>query len=83
MTTTIVVADNSDFNAVIVNVTGNENIKAEYQAEWSYTVGVKGYAWDTSAGGKSPNDTAIGTPTNWNKIATSDKDTAGVLVVTQ
>lgn len=77
----IVVADNDDFNAVIVNKTGNENIKAEYQAEWSYTVGVKGYAWDMANGGKSPNDTAIGTSTNWDKIATSNKDTAGVLVV--
>lgn len=79
----LVVADNNDFNAVIVNKTGDENIKAEYQAEWSYTVGVKGYAWDIANGGKSPNDTAIGTPTNWDKIATSDKDTAGVLVVSE
>lgn len=79
----IVVADNNDFDAVVINKEGDENIRRAYQAEWSYTVGVKGYAWDTAAGGKSPNDTALGTSSNWTKIATSDKDTAGVLVVTQ
>lgn len=76
----VVVNDSNDFNAELRPITGGENIEYEYQAEWSYGVGVKGYAWDQSAGGKSPNDTAIGTSTNWELIATSVKDTAGVLV---
>jgi hypothetical protein len=76
----IVVNDSNDFNAELVPSTGNENIEYTYQAEWSYGVGVKGYAWDTANGGKSPTDTAIGTGTNWDKIATSIKDTAGILV---
>ncbi|WOE32756.1 MULTISPECIES: major capsid protein [unclassified Acinetobacter] len=76
----VVVNDNNDFNAELNAITGGENIEYEYQAEWTYGVGVKGFAWDIAAGGKSPTDAAIGTSTNWDKIATSVKDTAGVLV---
>lgn len=79
----IAVNDNNDFNAVLENKTGDENIKSVYQAEWSFGVAVKGYAWDMAVGGKSPTDAAIGTPTNWKKNATSNKDTAGVLIKTQ
>ena len=63
----VVVNDNNDFNAVMENRTGEENVRTIYQAEWSFGVGVKGYAWDMAAGGKSPTDTAIATPTNWKK----------------
>ena len=76
----IVVNDSNDFNAELRAITGGENIEYEYQAEWSYAVGVKGYAWDIANGGKSPNDAAIGTGTNWDLIASSIKDTAGVLI---
>lgn len=78
----IVVNDSNDFNAELVPSTGKDNIEYTYQAEWSYGVGVKGYAWDTATGGKSPTDAAIGTSTNWDKIATDNKDTAGVLIKT-
>lgn len=76
----IEVNDNSDFNAELLPGLGGENIKYTYQAEWSYGVRVKGYSWDTTNGGKSPNDAAIATATNWDLIASSLKDTAGVLV---
>ena len=66
-----------------MDTTGSENIKRTYQAEWSYNCGILGYAWDETAGGKSPTDTAIGTSTNWKKIATSNKDTAGVLLASK
>ena len=79
----IVVNDNNDFFANMVTSNGDENIKASYQAEWTFGAAVKGYAWDMSSGGKSPTDTAIGTPTNWDKIASSNKDTAGVLLVSK
>lgn len=79
----IIVNDSNDFNAVIQPVTGKENLGAVYQAEWSYGVALKGYAWDMANGGKSPTDVKLGTGTNWDKVATSNKDTAGVLVVTK
>lgn len=79
----IIVNDNNDFFANLETLNGNENIKATYQAEWSFGAAVKGYAWDTVNGGKSPSDTALATSTNWDKTTSSNKDTAGVLVVTQ
>ena len=74
---------NGDFHAILQDTAGGENIKTTYQAEWTYNVGLKGYAWDIAAGGKSPTDVALGTSTNWDKVATSNKDTAGVLVKTK
>lgn len=79
----IIVSNQNDFNSVIVNKTGAENITYAYQAEWSYGASVKGYSWDTATGGANPNAGTLATPTNWKKTATSIKDTAGVLVQSQ
>ena len=43
---------------------------------------MKGYTWDKANGGKSPNDAALALSTNWDRTATSHKDTAGVKVTT-
>lgn len=79
----ITVHQNGDFTDNIETSNGQENIARTYQAEWSYNLGVKGFAWDKTAGGKSPNDAAIATATNWDRFASSHKDLAGVLMVTQ
>lgn len=76
----ITVEENGDFYANEQTINGDENIKKTYQAEWSYNVGIKGYAWDKTNGGKSPTDAALGTSTNWDKYATSDKDGPGVIL---
>lgn len=76
----IQVEQNNDFIANEQTINGNENILRTYQAEWSYNVGVKGYSWDKTNGGKSPTNTALGTSTNWDKYATSDKDGPGVIL---
>ena len=60
-----------------------ENMGTVWKGESSFTIGLKGYAWDQTNGGKSPNDAAIGTGTNWDQIATSTKDTAGVMLISQ
>lgn len=62
---------------------GEENIKRTYQAEWSYSVGVKGFSWDKVNGGKAPNDAALFTATNWDQIVTSIKDGPGVMLISQ
>ena len=77
------VEPNNDFDAVTVDTTGKENIQTTYQAEWSYNLGLRGYAWKTDDGGAAPNDTALGTGTNWEKVVTSHKGTAGVLLKTK
>jgi hypothetical protein len=74
---------NGDFVQNTQTVNGDENIKRTIQSEWSYNLGIKGYAWDKTNGGKSPNDAALATGTNWDRYATSFKDTAGVLIKVQ
>jgi hypothetical protein len=62
-------------------VTGLENIGYRYQHEYAYTIKVKGFRWDVSGGGANPTDGALGTTTNWDKAATSDKNLAGVRIL--
>jgi len=76
----LLVDQNNDFDSNVQTNNGDENIGRTYQAEWSYNVGLKGFRWDKANGGSSPNDTALGTATNWDRYATSDKDLAGVIV---
>ena len=76
----VIIDQNNDFTANEAAKNGEENIIRTYQAEWSYNVGVRGFAWDKTNGGKSPNDAALLTATNWDKYATSHKDLAGVVV---
>lgn len=77
----VIIDQNGDFTANEEVKNGDENIIRTYQAEWSYNVGVRGFSWDKTNGGKSPNDAALLTSTNWDRYATSDKDLAGVTVI--
>jgi len=79
----VLIGQNNDFDANEETKNGDENIIRTYQAEWSYNIGVKGFAWDKANGGKSPTDAALFTSTNWDKYATSHKDLAGVVVKTK
>lgn len=73
---------NGDFFANIETKNGNENIIRTYQSEWSYNVGVKGFAWDKTSGGASPDNTALGSAGNWNRHATDAKNLGGVVIET-
>lgn len=79
----IVVGQNNDFDQNFDTKNGDENIQRTYQAEWTYQLGINGFAWDATNGGKSPNDAALFTGTNWDRYATSIKDIGGVLLITQ
>jgi len=61
------------------DVLGNENLKALMQGEYDFTIGLKGYQWKND-NLKSPTDAQLTTGANWNKVRTSNKDTAGVMV---
>lgn len=76
----VIIDQNDDYTANEEAKNGDENIIRTFQAEWSYNVGVRGFSWDKTNGGKSPNDAALLTATNWDKYATSHKDLAGVVV---
>lgn len=79
----IVIETNDDFTQNVETKNGDENIQRSIQSEWSYNLGIKGYSWDKTSGGKSPNDAALATAANWDRVSTSHKDTAGVLLLAQ
>lgn len=79
----VIVERNNDFEQNTETKNGFENIIRSIQSEWSYNLGMKGFAWDKTNGGKSPNDAALAVSTNWDRIATSHKDLAGVLIETR
>jgi hypothetical protein len=60
---------------------GKERIETTIQVDYTFALGLKGYTWDTTAGGKSPTDAELATGTNWDKTATSIKHTAGVALI--
>lgn len=78
----IIVEQGNEFTDNVETSNGDENILRTYQAEWVYQLGMKGFTWDTTSGGKSPNDAALGTAANWDQLSTSHKDLAGVMVTT-
>jgi hypothetical protein len=77
----IVVHDASDLITNIETSNGSQRIKTTMQADYTFGLGLKGYAWDVTNGGKSPTDAELATGSNWDKIATSLKHTAGVLTL--
>lgn len=79
----VMIEKNNDFVDNIETKNGDENITRTYQAQWSYNVGLKGFAWDKTNGGHSPTNSALATGTNWDKYATSVKDISGILVNSQ
>ncbi len=68
---------------IAVPVTGLPNLITRIQGEYSFTVGVKGFTWDVTNGGRNPTDTALGTTTNWDKVCTDLKNGPGVKIITQ
>jgi hypothetical protein len=77
----IVVSDAGNLLTNIEQSNGKLRIETTMQADYDFGIGLKGYAWDTANGGKSPTDAELATGTNWDKYVTSDKDTAGVLTI--
>lgn len=62
-------------------VPNQENYTLESRLEGSHNLMIKGYAWDETNGGVNPTDATLGTSTNWDKVVSSLKNTAGVLYV--
>lgn len=76
-----VVYDGGDVISNIETNNGQTRIETTMQVDYTFGVAVKGYTWDVTNGGKSPTDAELATGTNWDKVATSIKHTAGVLAI--
>lgn len=75
------VYDGRDIIINTVSTNGKHRIETTFQADYTFGLGLKGYAWDTSTGGKTPTDAELATAGNWDKVATSIKHTAGVIAL--
>lgn len=75
------VYDGSDVITNIDTTNGKDRIETTMQVDYTFGLSLKGYTWDTTSGGKSPTDAELATGSNWDKVATSIKHTAGVITV--
>lgn len=79
-----VILEESDREVFVYEmVTGLENLVHRFQCEYSYTITIKGFTWAPASPTRNPDAAAIGGAGNWDKIVTSDKDLAGVRLLTQ
>lgn len=67
---------------VFDRITGLENLVYRFQGEYAFNLKLKGFKWDTSAGGVNPTDNAVATGSNWDQAVTSVKLLPGVIVKT-
>lgn len=83
LTENAVVLEDSEEEMLYTDViTGNENIVARLQGEFAYNVSCKGFRYDPANGGINPDDTALGTGTNWDANMDSEKDFGGFVIRT-
>jgi len=61
-------------------ITGQENITREWQMEYAFNLGLRGFKWDTTNGGSNPDESTLGTGTNWVKVANNNKSLPGVVI---
>lgn len=76
-----IVTDAGDLITNIETSNGKDRIESTMQADYTFGLSLKGYTWDETNGGKSPSDAEIATGTNWDKVVTDIKHTAGVIAV--
>lgn len=76
-----IVHDGGDVITNIETKNGQTRIETTLQMDYTFGLGLKGYTWDEANGGKSPSDAEIATGSNWDKVATSIKHTAGVITI--
>lgn len=79
----IMVSDSGDLITNIETKNGQTRIETTMQSDYTFGLGIKGFTWDETNGGKSPTDAELATGTNWDKVKTSVKECAGVLTIGQ
>jgi len=77
----IIVDNSSDIVSNLETSNGKERIETTWQADYTFGVKLKGYAWDVANGGASPTDAELFTGSNWDKAVTDNKHTLGTLLV--
>ena len=78
----VVLEDSEEESMMGDLITGKDNLVVRLQGEFAYNIKLKGTAWDVANGGVNPDDTALGTGTNWDSVMDNVKDLAGISIVT-
>lgn len=76
-----IVHDGSDVVTSVQTSNGKERIETTFQADYSFGLGLKGYAWDIANGGKSPTNAELATGSSWDLFVNSVKSSAGVITI--
>ena len=77
----VTVAESELEDMVVDDITGGGQLAIRAQGEFSFTLGVMGFAWDIQNGAANPLDAALATASNWDKVATNNKNLAGVMMI--
>lgn len=77
----IKVGNTSDLIVNESTLNGKERIETTIQGDYSFTLGMLGYGWDETNGGKSPIDAEIATGTNWDLFVNDIKHSAGTILI--
>ena len=76
-----IVENSSDIITNMDTTNGKERIETTWQADYTFSVKLKGYAWDVANGGASPEDAELFTGTNWDIAVASTKHSLGTLTI--
>ena len=76
-----IVENSSDIITNMDTTNGRERIETTWQADYTFGVKLKGYAWDVANGGASPEDSELFTGTNWDIAVANNKHSLGTLTV--
>jgi len=77
----VIVSNSSDIITNMDTTNGQTRIETTWQADYTFGLQLKGYAWDVANGGASPLDAELFTGTNWDIAVTSNKHTLGTLTI--
>ena len=77
----VMVNNTSDVISNIETTNGQTRIETTMQVDYTFGLGLKGYTWDETNGGKSPTDAELATGSNWDLVMADIKHTAGVIAI--
>jgi hypothetical protein len=77
----IVVSNAGDIITNMETTNGNTRIETTWQADYTFGLQLKGYAWDVANGGASPTDAELFTGGNWDIAVSDNKHSLGTLTI--
>jgi hypothetical protein len=77
----IIVDNTSDIISNLETSNGKTRIETTWQSDYTYGLQLKGYAWDTINGGRSPTDSGLFSSANWDRSVSELKHTLGTLAI--